>query len=553
VAGPSVMVRVLGDITGLTKSFTDSGSKAQAAAKTAQQSFGTMLGVLNQSGVLGPFGTALSNVNDSIGHIIDHGKKMGDVMLGAGGAIAGAGVLFSTLGSKEQAAHQQLGQAIDNTGHSYDEYGKAIDEAVKKNEKYGQSSIETQNALAVLTQATHDPAEALKLLNTTTDVAAAKHEDLATAATQVGKVYNGNTKLLKEFGITTDKTTHLTKDHKTATQALADVVKGQAAASTDTFTGHLKALGTTLEDHVALFGEKYGPALQGVGGAMAGLGAVTKTTKAVMDVFSGGQKAAAAATDAVSASEDAAAVSEGLALWPILLIVAAIGVLIAIAYVLYRNWGTIWDGIKIAVKAVWDFIARYWPLLLAIILGPIGIAIDLVIKNWQRIKDAVLDVITWIRTHWPVLLAILTGPFGLAVLEIVRHWDDLVGFFTSLPGKIAGIAAGMWHGISDAFKDTINFLIDIWNKLHFTLPKINLGPFHVGGETIGVPHIPHLAQGGLITQTGLVLAHAGEAITPIDKVPRGPAVVIQNANFSTELDVDAFMRRAAWVMQTAKL
>jgi hypothetical protein len=255
----------------------------------------------------------------------------------------------------------------------------------------------------------------------------------------------------------------------------------------------------------------------------------------------------------VSASEDAAAVSEGLALWPILLIVAAIGVLIAIAYVLYKNWTTIWDGIKTVVRVVWDWIKDNWPLLLGILLGPIALAAALIWKYWRQIWDAILVVWNWIKKNWPLLLAILTGPFGLAVLAIVNHWNDLVGFFTGLPGKIASIAAGMWHGISDAFKDTINFLIDIWNKLHFTLPKINLGPFHVGGETIGVPHIPHLAQGGLITQTGLVLAHAGEAITPIDKVPRGPAVHIQNANFSTELDVDAFMRRAAWVMQTAKL
>jgi len=553
VAGPSVMVRVLGDITGLTKAFKDSGSKAQQAAKTAQQSFGTMLGILNQQGALGPFGEALGNVNDAIGHIIEHGHKMGDVMLGAGGAVAGVGVLMSTLGSKEKAAHAQLSAAIDATGHSYDEYGKAIDEAVKHNEKYGQSSAATQNALQILTQATHDPAEALKLLTETTDVAAAKHEDLASAATAVGKVYNGNTKLLKEFGIVVDKHTHLTKNQQTATQALAVVVKGQATAATDTFTGHLKALGVTIEDHVALLGEKYGPALQGVGGAIAGIGAVMKTSKAIMDAFTAGQKAAATAAEATAAAEDIEGASGWVALGPILLIIAAIAVLIAVAYVLYRNWNTIWTFVKHLVMDVWDWIKTNWPLLLGILLGPIALAAALIWKYWAQIKAGAADVWNWIVSVWNSLYRVLISPFVAAGAAIGGIWNNVVGFFTAFPGRIASVFASVTGAISGPFRAAFDAIANFWNStvgtLNFSIPSWLPG---IGGKSFGMPKIPTFQTGGVMPYTGLALLHAGETVIPA-QARTGPAVVIQHAHFATELDVEQFMRRAAWVAQTARI
>jgi hypothetical protein len=174
------------------------------------------------------------------------------------------------------------------------------------------------------------------------------------------------------------------------------------------------------------------------------------------------------------------------------------------------------------------------------------------VSVFNGILGVVSAVYNWIAQNWPLLVAILTGPFGLAAYFIMQNWSSLVAFFRGIPNDIAGIAAHMWDSMVGAFKTTLNAIIDLWNSMKFTLPTVNVGPVHLGGETIGVPQIPHLAQGGLITQTGLVLAHAGEAITPLPG-RLGPAVQIDHASFSTELDVETFMRRAAWVAQTAKL
>jgi predicted PurR-regulated permease PerM len=614
MAGPSIVVRVLGDLTGLAKSIVDAGAKGAAAAKGLHETFSTTLNALNQTGVLGPFGAALDGIDTALDQVAKHAKEVGPALIGAGGALAGIGVGLSAVGSADQAAHQQLQASVAATGKSYDDYSKQVDQAVKHQEKFGNTAAQTDDALRVLTQATGDPAKALGLLNTASDLAAAKHESLGTAATQVGKVYNGNTKLLKEYGIQVGKTTTATQSHSAVTQ-LSAKVQGQAAAASDTFGGKMRELKAKVEDTAASLGQKYGPAITAAGAGMTIFGGLVSAAPGALKALQGaaegvqkGFKLLTGATEAMSAAEDAAAVSEGAALWPLLLIAVAVAALVAVGYLLYKNWDKIWAFIKKIIKDVWDWIKNNWPYLLGILLGPVALAAALIYKHWQDIWDGIKKVWNWLQTEWAKVYGFLKQPVEDAINWIVGAWkavtdavttvinwiqqqfDNMVNWFSQLPGKIANVVSNLWHGITDgvttainwvgqqwdglintisglpgrianaasgmwdgitaAFRGAVNALIDIWNGLHFTLPAINFGPIHLGGETIGVPSIPHLAQGGLITGSGLVYAHAGEAITPIDAIPRGPAVVINDAHFATELDVDAFLRRAAWIVQT---
>lgn len=543
MAGPTIAVRVLGDLKGLGASLSEAGSQASGVASRGTAAFRSFLGSVNATGALGPLGGMLDQIAGSLDALTGSGKRLGAVMMGAGGALTGVGAGLSAFGSKEQAAQQQLSAALEAAGASYDDYGDQIEAAIRHGESFGHTSHETQNALQKLTQATHDPDKALQLLNGTFDLAAAKHEDLGTAAGQLGKVYNGNKKLLKEFGIKIDENTGLTKDGQTATEALAKVLAGQASAAQDTFMGKLDAVKARITDAVSQFGQKYGPALQGIGIAVMSLGAIWETVGPVMAAMS------------------------SLGLGPLLLIAAAVAALIAVVYVLYTNWDTIWAAMQAAVSAVWDWISTNWPLLLAVLLGPIGIAVDLIVKYWDQIKAGAGAVVDFITTVWNTLVAFFAAipgrvaGFFRAIWDGVRsgvssahdwiadRWNDTVAFFAGIPGRLASAFSGMWDGILNAFRSVINGVIDLWNRLHFTLPHVDLGPLgEIGGGTIGVPQIPHLAQGGLITRDGLVYAHAGEAISPYGNM--GPAVSIENAHFAEAVDVDVFMSRVAWTMQT---
>ena len=159
---PSIVVRVLGDLKGLQSAFTASSKTASSAASNIHGAFSSMLGTLNRTGVLGPFGDSLAAIDESLDRIGEHGKTVGKVMLGVGGAATGVGIALQAVGSKDQAAHQQLQAAVEATGASYDDYDKKIEAAIKHQEKFGDTANQTQDALRVLTQATGSPTKALQ-------------------------------------------------------------------------------------------------------------------------------------------------------------------------------------------------------------------------------------------------------------------------------------------------------------------------------------------------------------------------------------------------------
>ncbi|WP_037182591.1 hypothetical protein [Rhodococcoides fascians] len=85
---------------------------------------------------------------------------------------------------------------------------------------------------------------------------------------------------------------------------------------------------------------------------------------------------------------------------------------------------------------------------------------------------------------------------------IVGKRNDMVGFVTSLPGKISSAAAGMWDGIQNAFKGAINWIIRAWNSLEFRIPGFSVGPVKWDGFTLGLPDLPYFRDGGPVSGPG---------------------------------------------------
>lgn len=210
---------------------------------------------------------------------------------------------------------------------------------------------------------------------------------------------------------------------------------------------------------------------------------------------------------AALASAAQVAIAWLIAMGPAVLVVAAI---IAVIVILVKNWDTVkavalavWEAIWNAMKSVWNWISSNWPLLLAILTGPFGLAVLAIIRNWDTIKSVIGAVLGWIgdRIAW-VRDTIINGFMGV------------VNFVTSMPGRIASAASGMFNGIVNAFKSAINGLLSLWNNISFTLPKINIPSLDIpgigkigggsfGGQTFGTPNIPYLASGG--TRSGRVI------------------------------------------------
>ncbi len=197
---------------------------------------------------------------------------------------------------------------------------------------------------------------------------------------------------------------------------------------------------------------------------------------------------------------------------PIVLIVIAIVALIAIIVLIATKttwfqqiWRAAWGAIKGSISAVWNWIKQNWPLLLAILTGPIGIAVLLITKNWGKIKAGATGVKDW----------------------IVDKFQAVLGFFKSLPGKVQSALSGLFSFIPGLAKSAINGVIGIFKNFRipgFTIP-IPMAPDISFGGASPFGGIPYLAKGGDITRAGmavvgeagpeLVQLNAGARVTPL--------------------------------------
>jgi Phage-related minor tail protein len=188
---------------------------------------------------------------------------------------------------------------------------------------------------------------------------------------------------------------------------------------------------------------------------------------------------------------------------PITLVIVAILALIAIIVLIATKttwFQTAWHA---AWGAVWDFLKMIG----AWFAGPFA---HFFTSGYDKLKNGISDVHDW----------------------IVHKVDAVILYFTGMPKRITKATAGMWDGISDAFKSAINWIIGKWDGLKFSFPSVDThipGVGTVGGFTLRPPQIPKLAKGGIVkARRGGTLVLAGEAgqdemVTPLPNGGRGAA------------------------------
>jgi hypothetical protein len=131
-------------------------------------------------------------------------------------------------------------------------------------------------------------------------------------------------------------------------------------------------------------------------------------------------------------------------------------------------------------------------------------------------------VFNWAKNNWPLLLAILTGPFGMAIAFIVKFKDDIMGVFSLIYNGIKATMGFIADVITAPFKAAFKAVAGLWNntvgKLSFTVPGWVPG---IGGKGFDVPDIPMLADGGIVTGPTLAMIGEGrepEAVIPLSKM-----------------------------------
>jgi len=196
---------------------------------------------------------------------------------------------------------------------------------------------------------------------------------------------------------------------------------------------------------------------------------------------------------------------------PVGLIILAIAALVAGLILAYKHSALFRDIVhEVGVVAgdafrwilhtaeeVFDWLKGHWRLVLPILLGPIGLAVDFITAHWHTISRVLGETIDWIRTHWQQTLMILLGPVGVAVVLIIRHWHTIQAGLSTLIGWIRAAWPVVYDLLVGPIEQAYHQISGIINTIGNAIKSIGSGLSSVG-SFFGLAHggITGAASGG---------------------------------------------------------
>lgn len=453
----------------------------------------------------------VADVKDATKGVDDVAAKtssMKDKMLGVGKAVATglAAAAVVDFGKDCLNAAADADDAMDAVDSAFGTASKTVTDFSKNTaEKMGISAQDYQTMAAetgrILTGFGVSNTDAANQTNTlatrAADMAAIVGGSTQDAMTAIDKAMQGQTKGLKQYGIsisTAEVTARaMALGYKDASGKVTDAGKaiatqqlilektgkyqGEFAKNSGDLGSQQDILKAKFEDLQAKIGTALIPVVMKLFDVIQPLITFLSNNVGWLAPLAGGILAIVAAVKLWNIAQ--LILNSSLLANPIFLVAAAIAALVAGVIWAYNNVGWFKDAvdamahtvvdsfnwIKDVVVGVFNWISDNWPLLLAILTGPIGLAVKVIVDNWDTIKHAVLTVFNWVKDNWPLLLAILTGPFGLAVLAISRNWDTIKGFAQTAKDAISNTLSTVANIIAAPFKEGARIATDSWNAL----------------------------------------------------------------------------------------
>lgn len=217
----------------------------------------------------------------------------------------------------------------------------------------------------------------------------------------------------------------------------------------------------------------------------------------------------------------------------------------------------LWDGIKLMVADIWNWIVEQYNNFVAII--------DLLKIIFSGAIQAIRDKIQEFRDTWIVIWDIIKAKAEEFSLKFTEIKDGIVGVFTEkIPSAISAFKdswIAVWDNVKQKFEEIwssfegiakapinsiiglinglisgINWLINGLNTVSITIP--DWVP-EIGGNSFGISlpyvnEIPYLAKGGVLSQGSAIVGEAGAELLTIAS---GKAIVQPLTNNTTNSSI----------------
>ena len=448
-------------------------------------------------------GRAASSLEQKYGKLGATMNKVGQVsgrILAGGLLLAGAAAVKATQAAAEdEQAQVKLADTLRKAAGATDAQIASTENWITAQGKaLGVTDDELRPAISKLAVATGDLEEAQRLAALAMDISAGSGKGLDSVVTALQKAQNGSVGGLARLGVATKNAAGETKSFDEIQQDLAKTYTGAAAKAADTTAGKQKILQVQFAELQEEIGTKLLPAMTQLAaagleavnwisnnattvkvlvGSLTALLAITWATTKAIAVWTALTKVAAAAQ--IIFTNVQWALNAAMAANPVGLVVIAIAALVAgliIAYKKSETFRKIVDGAFAAVakaaKVAVDFIRGNWKNILAILTGPIGIAVRLITANWSTIKAGASAVLNWLRGAWAKVKEILTTPIRVAVSTILNIWDRVGKGFSAAKDKISSTVNQIKSSLTSGFQAMLSPIQAVIDKVEWLINKL---------------------------------------------------------------------------------
>ncbi len=540
------------------------------------------------------------------------GLKTGALAAGAGLAVVGtAAWSMANAAAEDEKAAAALAKTIANvTGATDGQIAATEDWISAQGRQLGISDDQLRPALDSLVKGTKDIAEAQKLASLAMDISAGTGKDLTAVSDALAKAYNGQLGPLKKLD---PALADLVKSGASADEVMAALGKtfeGQASAAAETTAGKMQIAKLQFSELQEEIGARLIPVL----GALADfalekvlpaiettVGWITENWPAVQGAIETGITAVRGAWDSYGAptlaviqevigttidvivgawnlfGDDITRIvsgSFGVVKTVVETIIGQVRAVIqTVTALISGDWSGAWDGIKSYVTVTWDGIRGIVSGALDILKGVIGGALDgikaVISGAWDTIRGGVSGA-------WDGIKSAVSGAIDGVKTVVSTGVDDMVGFFTGLPGRITetigdvgaaalGIGKEVIKKLGEGLSGVVGFTSDIAaavakavkGAINAIIDKVNAAfEFKIGvpfGPDIHIdpPDIPKLHTGGVFRapggrSEGLALLETGESVFQPDQLAALAAAGFNRGSGApTELHVHLHMQPGA--------
>lgn len=314
---------------------------------------------------------------------------------GAGiGAVIGALSDNANAAAADEANVARLQQAIENSGVAWNDVTDAIEARIKKGQDLAFTDDQVRDSLGALTQTTGSVAKAMDLQVLAMDLARAKGMDLTAASEIIGKVSEGNTGILKRYGVVLEA-------GATSTEALAALQQkfgGQAEVYGQTTAAAVFKVHDAIDEWREGIGHAMGPAMGLVAllpGLESGFAVATSAGAALSTLIKGPMIASFLASIPATLA----------AMAPFLPFIVVIGAIALAIGLLKLAWDNNLGGIQEKAAAVLAFVTglfndfgAFFTGLWNSLPGPIQAAINVITAPIQGLISLVQTALGWLQT-----------------------------------------------------------------------------------------------------------------------------------------------------------